>query len=87
VKVKRDVINPETTNMAVESTRREFFRACFRYPVLAGLGVLGGVLAMRGLQSNGVVPCIKSRVCRDCGLFVNCEKPQASEARNSVGGS
>ena len=75
---------PENNECAtVGNTRREFLRACLRYPVLAGLGVLGGLLAMRGLRYTGFEPCIKSRVCRSCQLFVNCEKPQAVETRKS----
>lgn len=67
---------------ALANTRREFLRACVRYPVLGSLAGRGVALAERGLHSTGVEPCAKSRVCRSCQLFVNCEKPQAVRARN-----
>ena len=66
-----------------EGTRREFLRACVRYPVLGALGVVSGLLVVRGLHSTGVEPCVKSRVCRSCQLFVSCEKPQAVQTRKS----
>jgi hypothetical protein len=80
--------NPEelkskTAGAQVEGTRREFFRACLRYPVLIGLGAISGVLVLRGLHSSGVVPCIKSRVCKGCKLLDNCDKPQAAQAKKS----
>jgi hypothetical protein len=82
--VKREELNLNALEGAeVDATRREFFRACVRYPVLGGLAVLGGLLAVRGLQSNGIEPCIKSRVCRSCQLFAGCEKPQAAQTRKS----
>jgi hypothetical protein len=83
--------NPEELNRVEAGanetgTRREFLRACFRYPVLVGIGAIRGVLVLRGLHSNGVVPCIKSRVCGQCQSFTSCDKPQAAETRKMAGG-
>ena len=61
--------------------RRAFLRDCVRYPLLAGLAVLGGVLALRKGDPNFVEPCVKQRVCRGCGLFGDCAKPQAVATR------
>ena len=61
--------------------RRAFLRDCIRYPILAGLAVLGGALALRKGDPNFVESCVKQRVCRGCGLFADCAKPQAVATR------
>lgn len=66
-----------------EASRRAFLRDCIRYPILAGLAVVGGMLALRKGDPNFIEPCLKQRVCRDCGLFRDCAKPQAAAARKN----
>jgi hypothetical protein len=61
--------------------RRAFLRACARYPILAGLAVMGGVLAMRRADPSAPVPCLKQRVCQGCGAFADCSLPQAVATR------
>jgi hypothetical protein len=73
---------PVTAHASVPSeTRRAFLSSCIRYPILAGLAVLGGTLALRQGDPNYAEPCLKQRVCRDCGLFHDCAKPQAQATR------
>ena len=61
--------------------RREFLRDCVRYPVLAGLAALGGLVAWRRGVPGSVELCLKQRVCRACGLLPECALPQAKAAR------
>jgi len=63
-------------------SRRAFVRDCVRYPVLAGLAVLGGWLALKKSDPSLAEPCVMSRVCRGCKLFDNCSLPQAAATRN-----
>jgi hypothetical protein len=65
------------------SSRRAFLRACARYPILAGLALLGGGLALRRPDQAVAVPCLKQRVCRGCGAFAGCVLPQAVAARQT----
>ncbi len=61
--------------------RREFLRACVRYPVLAGLAVVGGVLLTRRDNPENPALCVKRRVCDSCRVFATCDRPQAKAAR------
>ena len=61
--------------------RREFLRDCVRYPLLAGLAALGGLVAWRRGEVGSSELCLKQRVCRGCGLLPECVLPQAQAAR------
>lgn len=76
-------MNPAHQPSSTPQGRREFLRDCIRYPLLAGLAVLGGVLALRKGDPNFVETCVKQRVCRGCGLFMDCAKPQALATRKA----
>jgi hypothetical protein len=65
------------------SNRRAFLRACARYPILAGLALLGGVLALRRDDASATVPCLKQRACSGCGAFAGCALPQAVATRKN----
>ena len=58
------------------ANRREFLRAAVRLPLLAGLALVGGVLAERRRQPGAV--CTQQLVCRDCRLLDACLLPQAA---------
>lgn len=68
----------------INQDRRAFLRALARYPLLAGLVLLGGALAVRRQGNSPAAACLKQRVCRDCALYSGCELPQAVSARNSA---
>jgi hypothetical protein len=63
--------------------RRAFLRGLARYPVLAGLALLGGVLAWRRQGDSSAAACLKQRVCRDCALYSGCELPRAMTSRRN----
>jgi hypothetical protein len=65
------------------NSRRAFLRACVRYPILAGLAVLGGALALRKAAPSLAEPCVKQRACRNCRLVEDCVWPQAVAARRN----
>jgi len=61
--------------------RRDFLRACVRYPLLAGLTILGTVLVLRKGDPDFAETCLKQRVCQSCGSFHDCALPRAAMAR------
>lgn len=63
--------------------RRAFLRGLARYPVLAGLVLLGSTLAARRQGDSPAAACLKQRVCRDCSLYSGCGLPQAVNARSN----
>ena len=65
----------------VPHSRREFFRTCARGLGLAGLGLVGGVLAARRAERVGAESCENSGVCRGCPAYSGCGLPQALSAR------
>jgi hypothetical protein len=64
----------------VES-RREFFRSAARY------GLLGLVSAALSLVARPRRPggerCVNLGICGSCGIFANCELPQALSAKRA----
>ena len=67
--------------MAPAKTRREFLRELGRYPLLAGLLVVGGVVATR---RRDAAACWPVRVCHDCQAFTDCRLPKAQAARTNL---
>ena len=67
-------------NAPAPSSRRDFFRACARYPVILGMAALGVSLVTR---SKGNTGCQEFPVCQTCRLLSNCEKPQALETKKA----
>ncbi len=63
-------------------SRRAFLRDCIRYPILAGLTLVGGLLTLRRGDPTRYWPCLKQRVCQGCGAFTVCRLPQALAARH-----
>lgn len=62
------------------SSRRDFFRACMRYPVILGMAVVGVSLVSRAKNATG---CQEFPVCQTCKLLPDCAKPQALETRKA----
>lgn len=63
------------------ASRREFLEQIVRGGILAGLGLLGGVLMFRS-KREGV--CSFSESCGSCPRSGECELPQAFESRQMV---
>ncbi len=82
--MKPDDQNPPTLAAAPLPDRREFLRACVRYPVLSGLAVVGWVLLTRRDSPENTALCVKRRVCDGCRVFDTCERPQAKAARKQT---
>lgn len=67
-----------------ENRRREFLRGLVRAPLLGGLGLLGGGLAVRSF-SGPIAPdekCISRGLCRRCGQLARCGQPSATMMRD-----
>ncbi|HUU11320.1 MAG TPA: hypothetical protein VM431_12410 [Phycisphaerae bacterium] len=63
--------------------RRAFLGDLVRYPLLAGLGLLGGHLAARqGGPVQAGQSCVNRGICRGCGRLGACGLPQASMTRD-----
>lgn len=71
----------DSVSMVRQGSRREFVRTCGRCSLLAGIAVLGGLLALRKPGAGGVEACLKRRPCHGCNLFADCAKPEAVSAR------
>ncbi len=67
-------------NAPENSSRRDFFRACVRYPAILGLAALGVSLATRSKIGTG---CREFPVCQTCQLLPGCEKPQALDTKKA----
>jgi len=66
----------------MKQTRREFLRACGRYTVLGGLGVLlGGLVSRRGFWSGLFRGC--GGACPGCPELASCGLPRAETARRT----
>ena len=57
-------------------SRRELFRSCARYALLAGLAAAGGALVARRGER-----CVSDGICGACGRFRHCALPQAWSTR------
>ena len=64
--------------------RRDFFRACVRYPLLAALAGLTGVLASRRATTPALGECLKLRLCRECRIIQRCDRPPAVKFRATL---
>ena len=63
------------------TTRRDFFEKLFRGGILAGLGLLSGVLLLRSRKDGA---CGSSVACGACPKAGACTLPQAFESRQMV---
>lgn len=64
--------------------RREFFRDLARNVAVAGMALLGGVMAHRHRSGVGIASrqtCVARRSCRDCRKLGGCGVPRARSAR------
>ncbi len=75
--------NTTSSKLIAHHSRREFLRSCLRYPALAVLASTGILLIGRKHLFPEAEPCLVSQVCRNCSLFVDCEKPQAQKTRKA----
>jgi len=67
-----------------EHGRRAFLRGLVRWPALAGLGALGGYLAVRkGEPVQAGASCINRGLCHRCRALPTCPLPQARLARRA----
>ena len=63
------------------STRREFFGHVTRGAILASLGVVSAVLAVRGRRAAAEQRCISDGLCRGCPSLADCVLPRGMSAR------
>ena len=61
--------------------RRQLFASVLRYAALGVLGIVGGSVfaKRRRLVKNGI--CINHQICRNCGVFEECDLPPALSAK------
>jgi len=65
-------------------SRREFFRTCGRYAVLAMLGAFAGCAMTGRKKPKGEETCLNRGVCRGCPLLRTCQLPPALSAREAM---
>jgi len=58
-----------------EESRREWFRTCARYVMLAG--IVAGTAAVTRLGRPSAPGCRESASCRGCASLAGCRLPQA----------
>jgi hypothetical protein len=71
--------------MPQKAGRRALLVSAVRYPVLAVLGVVGGLLISRGGGGRPVEEgqdCVNRGLCRGCSSLTRCGLPQADMARD-----
>lgn len=69
------------SSLAKAENRREFFRSAARYSVLGILGVVAGVTARQSLRPGQ--SCVNAGICSRCGVFSDCQLPQALSAKQA----
>lgn len=56
--------------------RRKFLAETLRYAALGTLGVIGGAAFAKRYRLVQEGKCVDSGLCKECGFFENCYKPQ-----------
>ena len=64
-------------------TRREFFRTCGRVAIAGGLATAAALLWKRKTTHLDFQKCVNRGICSQCGIFNNCQLPQALSAKKN----